>query len=181
VHVGYDPRNVSAHVFKTTMRLPLLREAVFAFFADAANLERITPPELRFRILTLHPIPMRQGTLIDYRLRLFGVPFSWRACITAWEPPVGFVDEQVRGPYRLWRHAHRFYVGREGTIIEDTVHYRLPFGDVFHPLVHLQLRRIFRFRQSAVRRCLLGITDGSTRMVKAPDLPPERCEETSRT
>jgi ligand-binding SRPBCC domain-containing protein len=152
------------------MSLPLARQALFAFFADAANLQRITPPELRFRILTPHPIPMRQGTVIYYRLRLFGVPFGWRACITAWEPPVGFVDEQVHGPYRLWRHAHRFCEGREGTIMEDTVHYMLPFGpfgDVFHPLVRLQLRRIFRFRQSAVRRCLLGTTDWSKSMVEA--------------
>jgi ligand-binding SRPBCC domain-containing protein len=76
------------------------------------------------------------------------------------------VDEQVRGPYRLWRHVHRFYDGREGTIIEDTVHYRLslaPFGDLFHPLVRLQLGRIFRFRQSAVRRCLLGTEGRSER------------------
>jgi ligand-binding SRPBCC domain-containing protein len=144
------------------MSLPLSREEVFAFFADAANLERITPPELRFRILSPRPIQMQEGALIDYGLRLFWVPLRWRARITGWQPPVGFVDGQVRGPYRLWRHVHRFYDGREGTIIEDTVHYRLslaPFGDLFHPLVRLQLGRIFRFRRSAVHRCLLG-TDG---------------------
>jgi ligand-binding SRPBCC domain-containing protein len=110
---------------------------------------------------------MKAGTLIDYRLRLFAVPLSWRARIMDWKPPAGFVDEQVRGPYRLWRHAHRFYDSEEGTVIEDTVQYWLPFGslgDLFHPLVRLQLRRIFRFRRLAVRRCLLGgLTDRSVR------------------
>ena len=83
----------------------------------------------------------------------------WRARITRWESPFGFVDEQVRGPYRHWRHTHRFFDAEEGTVIEDVVHYRMPlapFGDLFHPLVRLQLERIFRFRQSTVRRCLLG-------------------------
>ena len=84
----------------------------------------------------------------------------WQARIARWQPPAGFVDEQLRGPYRLWEHAHRFRDNEEGTtIIEDAVRYRLPFapfGEIFHPLVRLQLGRIFRFRQSAVLDCLLG-------------------------
>ena len=159
---------MTAHVLTASMSLPLPRERVFAFFADAANLERITPPELSFEILTPQPVPMQEGTLIDYRLRLFGVPLRWRARIARWEPPLGFVDEQLHGPYSLWRHTHRFHEAGRTTTIEDVVRYRLPFApldDIFHPLVRLQLGRIFRFRRSAVRNYLLGGAVGA-----GPDL-----------
>lgn len=146
------------HVFATKMQLPLPQEQVFAFFADAANLERITPPELQFQILTQQPMQLREGALIDYRLRLFHIPLRWQTQITRWRPPIEFVDEQLHGPYRLWVHRHRFRSDHDHAIIEDDVHYRLPFaplGELVHPLVRLELQRIFRFRAEAIRRCLL--------------------------
>ena len=146
------------HVLRTHISVALPREDVFAFFSDAANLESITPPELRFRILTPLPIPMREGTLIDYGLRLLGIGLRWKSRIRRWQPPTGFVDEQVSGPYRLWEHTHSFHEEGDETLIEDVVLYGLPLwplGEIAHPVVRLQLERIFRFRQSAVRKRLL--------------------------
>ena len=142
---------------ETVTSLPRPQDEVFAFFANAENLQRITPPELAFRILTPVPIDIGEGTLIDYRLRLFGVPFNWRTRIVEWQPDERFVDEQLSGPYRSWRHLHTFAGCEEGTMMTDRVEYRLPLqpaGAFALPLVRRQLDRIFRYRANAIRRIL---------------------------
>jgi ligand-binding SRPBCC domain-containing protein len=130
---------------------------VFPFFADIANLERITPPELRFRFVTQPPIEMRRGALIEFRLALYGLPFGWHTEISHWEPPHRFVDRQLSGPYRQWVHTHEFAAERGGTRMRDHVSYELPLaplGLVALPLVRRQLERIFDFREATIRRLL---------------------------
>lgn len=130
---------------------------VFPFFAEAGNLERITPPWLRFKVLTPGPIEMRQGALIDYSLRLRGIPIRWRTRIAAWDPPHLFIDEQVKGPYSLWRHTHSFEpdpAGSGGTRMRDEVDYAIPAGP-FAPAVdrlyvRRDLERIFDYRSAAI-------------------------------
>jgi ligand-binding SRPBCC domain-containing protein len=152
------------HPLDTSMSLRRPREEVFAFFADAANLQRITPPELRFTILTLPPISLAVGTLVDYKLRLWGLPLRWQTRIALWDPPQEFVDEQLHGPYTVWIHTHRFHEREGVTTIEDQVRYRLPFGllgEVAYPLVRAQLGRIFRYRREERRRYFAGSIDGA--------------------
>ena len=147
-----------AHRLEREQLLPGTPEEIFPFFADARNLEALTPSFLGFRILTPLPIEMREGALIDYSLSLFGVPMRWKTRISVWEPGVRFVDEQLSGPYALWRHTHSFERRGGGTLMRDVVEYREPFGPLgalaHHLFVARTVERIFDYRREAVDRLL---------------------------
>ncbi len=154
-------------LLERTQIIPRSRSEVFAFFSDAFNLERITPPFLRFRILTPPPIKMAAGTVIEYRLRLFGTPIFWRTLIESWRPEESFVDSQTKGPYSLWRHTHLFEEISPGqTLMRDTVEYALPFGlagRLAHSLfVRRWLDEIFDYR-ARMTSWLLGTEDKEER------------------
>lgn len=151
------------HRLERTQVIPRPREEVFSFFEDATNLARITPPFLGFEILTPPPIRMSSGTLIDYRIRLFGAPLRWRTEIEVYEPAVRFVDRQLSGPYRVWRHTHVFRDVAGGTEMVDEVDYAIgfgPLGDVAHGLfVKRTLARIFDYRARTVASLFAGGAD----------------------
>jgi ligand-binding SRPBCC domain-containing protein len=150
------------HLLERRQRLELPADRAFEFYAQARNLEAITPPWLRFRVITPEPIEMRAGTLIDYRLSLHGVPLRWRTRIEVWEPPSRFVDIQLNGPYSLWEHTHTFSPDGEGAVeIGDRVRYQLPLGplgELAHAaLVRRDIRRIFDYRERAAARLLAQV------------------------
>jgi ligand-binding SRPBCC domain-containing protein len=151
-----------AHVLEREQVIPAGVGEVWPFFADARNLEALTPPLLRFEVTTPGAIEMGKGTLIEYRLRVHGVRVSWRTRIDVWEPdaPIPrFVDRQLRGPYALWHHTHTFTTVPGGTLMRDRVRYRMPLGVLGAlglPLVHRDLARIFDFRRDEVARRFRG-------------------------
>jgi ligand-binding SRPBCC domain-containing protein len=126
---------------------------VFGFFADPRNLDRLTPPWLHFEMRTREPVAMGAGTLLDYRLRLHGIPVRWQSRIIVWEPPYRFTDEQTKGPYALWRHEHRFDERGGGTLVKDDVEYAVPGGRFVQKLlVAPDLERIFKYRHEALEK-----------------------------
>lgn len=149
------PQRSGWYRLRTSLWVPASRDRVFEFFADAFQLETITPPWLHFHVVTPRPITMSAGLLIDYRLRIRGVPLRWQSRIDGWEPPLQFVDEQVRGPYAAWQHLHTFEEqqrgadGTRGTLVGDRVDYAVPGGAIVNWLfVHRQLLQIFAFRRA---------------------------------
>jgi ligand-binding SRPBCC domain-containing protein len=149
---------MKVHVLEREQRVARPLAEVFEFFARANNLERITPAWLSFGLVGQEPSELRLGTLLQYRLRVHRVPLRWVSEIELWEPGRTFVDRQVRGPYRLWRHQHDFAPIGEQTIVRDRVRYALPlgrFGELAHAVfVRRDLERIFEFRRQAVSQLL---------------------------
>jgi ligand-binding SRPBCC domain-containing protein len=146
------------HVLETDQWVSAGLDQTFALFADAANLEAITPSSLGFTILTPLPIEMREGALIEYRLRVMGLPMNWLTRIERWIPNRSFVDVQLRGPYARWVHEHTFTAENGGTRVRDRVEYVLPFAPLSEPahflLVRPMVERIFRHRHHSIARLL---------------------------
>jgi len=139
---------MTIHHFHAELWLQRPAAEIFGFFADAYNLQALTPAWVNFEILTPKPIQLRAGALIDYRLRLHGLPVRWQTEITAWAPPHRFVDEQKRGPYRLWIHEHRFTAQNGGTLCTDQVRYAVRGGELVNRLfVRRDVEKIFAFRR----------------------------------
>ena len=136
--------------------VPRPRSEVFAFFSDATNLERITPKFLGFKVTTPSPIDIQTGTLIDYKLSLFGIPFRWRTLIETFEPETKFVDRQLKGPYALWHHTHTFTDAPGGTMMHDHLEYAVPLGPLGRIakaiFVKRTVEKIFDFRAETIAK-----------------------------
>jgi uncharacterized protein (TIGR01777 family) len=141
-------------IFQAEQWAPQAAEEIFPFFGDEKNLEAITPPFLHFQVLGKNTPEIREGTLIDYRLSLHGLPMKWRSRVERWEPGRCFVDIQVHGPFRKWHHTHEFLPLGGGTLFSDRVLYRLPFGWLGNILAGWKVKRdvaaIFAYRRRKI-------------------------------
>jgi hypothetical protein len=143
--------------FESDLWLPQSREKVFQFFSDVANLDRITPPWLHFRTVEPGQMEMRKGIVIEHALRIHGLPLRWCSVIKEWDPPSRFVDEQIRGPYRLWVHEHKFEERDGGTLVHDHVHYAVLMDFLLHRFfIRPDIERIFAYRQEQLRALFDG-------------------------
>lgn len=159
MHLCLQPaskEHVAAYTLHRETWIPAPLPQVFDFFSRAENLAALTPPWLGFRILTPPPIQMQQGARIAYKLRVHGLPIRWVTQIEQWNPPHAFIDVQLKGPYKLWRHTHRFVVIENGTLMADMVEIALPFGLIGSIAWRLRVRndvkRIFDYRANAIRQ-----------------------------
>lgn len=144
MHIERDGRGYRLHA-EVVLARPI--DEVFAFFSDAGNLNELTPSRLQFEIVSPQPIDMHEGALIDYRLKVHGLPLRWQSRITVWDPPSRFMDVQTRGPYQWWEHEHSFEPCDGGTIVRDDVRYRPKGGPLVHALfVRRDIERIFAYR-----------------------------------
>ncbi|MFN7313508.1 MAG: SRPBCC family protein [Bacteroidota bacterium] len=148
---------MKAHIIEKVTIIPKPLDEVFAFFSKAENLNAITPPELQFKILTPLPIDMKPGTLIDYKIKLEGIPFKWKTVISEWQPPFKFVDEQLKGPYVKWHHTHLFKdLGNDTTEMVDRVEYLSP-GWFLEPIINKlfvkkRVEAIFEYREKTLMK-----------------------------
>lgn len=149
-------------IFEAETYLARARSEVFPFFAEARNLQTLTPPWLKFEVLTPSPIILRPGALIDYRITVHGIPIRWRTEITEWDPPHRFVDVQLSGPYTLWHHTHTFEERDGGTVCADRVRYRPRGGALIHWLfVRRDVQGIFQYRQQRLNELFGSVVNKS--------------------
>ena len=140
---------MTEHIIDRSFAIDHDREDIFDFFASAENLERLTPPWLNFKIISSLPIAMKVGTVIEYKIKLHGIPIKWESEITVWDPPHRFCDIQRHGPYRKWVHEHYFEPSDRGTLVRDRVSYEVIGGTLINKLfVKRDLDKIFKYRQT---------------------------------
>lgn len=162
-------RGRRGYVLRESIELATPLADLFPFFCDAGNLDQLTPPSLRFRILSPAPIEMREGAEIEYSIRIRGLPVRWRTLISEWNPPHAFTDQQLRGPYRWWRHRHAFEDRGATTVMHDTVEYGIPGGPAVHALaVKRDLLSIFTYRSGRAAELFGAVPSPALKPLPSP-------------